>query len=63
MEGVGGRIPTLTEGTQDMSVSTVRIERSINSLVKGEIPQMQSKACKHSLRSFPVKRDVGKLPV
>jgi len=63
VEGVGGRTLTFTKSTQDMSVSAVRIERGVNSLVKGAIPQTLAKACKHPLCPFPVKRDVGKLPI
>jgi len=63
VEGVGGKTPTLTKTTQNISVSAIRIKRGINSLVKGAIPQMLTKACKHPLRPFPLKRDVGKLPI
>jgi len=63
VEGVGGRTPTLTESAHDMSVSAVRIERDLNSLVKGEIPETLIKACKHPLLPLQVKEDIGKLPV
>jgi len=63
VEGVGGRTPTLTKSTEDMSISAVRIERGVNSLVKGAIPQMLTKECKHPLCPFLLKRDIGKLPI
>ena len=46
-----------------MSVMAARIERGINSLVRGKIPQMLTKAWEHLLRPFLLKRDVGKLPI
>jgi len=48
---------------QDMSDCTVRIEKGVNNLVKGTIPQMLIKAYKHLLCQFLVKRDIGKLPI
>jgi len=46
-----------------MSVSAVRIERGVNSLINGAIPEMLIKACKHALCPFQVKRDIGKFPI
>jgi len=63
VEGVGGMTPTFTKSTQDMSVSAARIDKGVNRLVKGAIPQMLTKASKHPLHPFPVKREVGKLPI
>ena len=63
MEGVGDRTPTLTEIAQDMSVTAIRIERSVDQLVKRAVSQTLIKAHKHSLRPFPKKRNIGKLPV
>jgi len=63
VEGVGGRTPTVTEGTQDASISAVRMKRGVKSMEKGAIPQTLTKPCKHPLRPFLVKTDVGKLPI
>jgi len=63
VEGVSGRTPTLTESVQDLGVFAVRIERGINNLVKGAIPQMLIKACKHLLCPLLIKGGIGKLPM
>jgi len=63
VEGVGDWTPTFTDSTQDMSVSAVRIERGVNSLVKGAFPQTLIESCKYPLHPFLIKGDIGKLPV
>jgi len=45
-----------------MSVTAVRIERSVNFLIKRAIPQMLIKGLKHLLHPFPVKGDIANSP-